>query len=232
MFDNVVVLIPPNPLGIILRANKELSYFVVLIPPNPLGIINQSITKLLRLVVLIPPNPLGIIGKFWVLRGWWVVLIPPNPLGIIMVKKLVMLSAGCPDTAKSSRYNLFSQQETAISGQRLRCLCGAVKAIIPRGFGGIRTTHFVSEREEPSDYTERIWRYQDNSIAFSVEWKFDYTERIWRYQDNILYTLIHIVEDYTERIWRYQDNPWLQSPAEKKDYTERIWRYQDNRLKA
>ena len=36
-----------------------------------------------------------------------------------------------------------------------------------------------------SDYTERIWRYQDNSRTFNNFGFTDYTERIWRYQDNI-----------------------------------------------
>ena len=37
-----------------------------------------------------------------------------------------------------------------------------------------------------SDYTERIWRYQDNWQGFVLEVDGDYTERIWRYQDNVI----------------------------------------------
>ena len=35
-----------------------------------------------------------------------------------------------------------------------------------------------------SDYTERIWRYQDNEVIDIPQDDGDYTERIWRYQDN------------------------------------------------
>ena len=61
---------------------------VVLIPPNPLGIIHMSVNACCfePAVVLIPPNPLGIILK--------------NFLSLNLAKSC------CPDTAKSSRYNL------------------------------------------------------------------------------------------------------------------------------
>ena len=56
--------------------------------------------------------------------------------------------------------------------------------IIPRGFGGIRTTFSVECCHHNTDYTERIWRYQDNPKGAHVAGAGDYTERIWRYQDN------------------------------------------------
>ena len=56
------------------------------------------------------------------------------------------------------------------------------------------------------DYTERIWRYQDNSPNMRWTEGGDYTERIWRYQDNLTVPPGLTVGDYTERIWRYQDN--------------------------
>ena len=97
-------------------------------------------------------------------------------------------------------------------------------AIIPRGFGGIRTTEFSNPLAIVEDYTERIWRYQDNmnSLAFATAW--DYTERIWRYQDNDYFVTTDDVKDYTERIWRYQDNSIYGMVIIRLDYTERIWR--------
>ena len=56
------------------------------------------------------------------------------------------------------------------------------------------------------DYTERIWRYQDNYTTLPARVATDYTERIWRYQDNTLDARLTNCLDYTERIWRYQDN--------------------------
>ena len=56
----------------------------------------------------------------------------------------------------------------------------------------------------------------------------DYTERIWRYQDNLSEYSRMMFADYTERIWRYQDNAHGRLDSEDRDYTERIWRYQDN----
>ena len=41
--DDKVVLIPPNPLGIILTNEAFGSFEVVLIPPNPLGIIIMNL---------------------------------------------------------------------------------------------------------------------------------------------------------------------------------------------
>ena len=130
----------------------------------------------------------------------------------------------------------------------------SIRRIIPRGFGGIRTT----ERRLPpirsliidDDYTERIWRYQDNcacswlyarlglyreDLAVSGQHP-DIREfikaRLYRedlavsgqhYHARLLY-----FRDYTERIWRYQDNNKFKASELKSDYTERIWRYQDN----
>ena len=56
------------------------------------------------------------------------------------------------------------------------------------------------------DYTERIWRYQDNNMVVPSSADCDYTERIWRYQDNTTADAVRTLKDYTERIWRYQDN--------------------------
>ena len=78
------------------------------------------------------------------------------------------------------------------------------------------------------DYTERIWRYQDNQTALPGDTTQDYTERIWRYQDNVQTKLEYTCCDYTERIWRYQDNDAVEHFKNVDDYTERIWRYQDN----
>ena len=63
--DPDVVLIPPNPLGIITTSNVRPTMLgpVVLIPPNPLGIIAIKSFTIKAAVVLIPPNPLGIISK-------------------------------------------------------------------------------------------------------------------------------------------------------------------------
>ena len=59
-----------------------------------------------------------------------------------------------------------------------------------------------------TDYTERIWRYQDNRTNILKGDIYDYTERIWRYQDNSSTDQNPLATDYTERIWRYQDN-WI-----------------------
>ena len=64
----------------------------------------------------------------------------------------------------------------------------------------------VNRVYEYPDYTERIWRYQDNSAGYRDVYLNDYTERIWRYQDNCARRGIVVTIDYTERIWRYQDN--------------------------
>ena len=58
------------------------------------------------------------------------------------------------------------------------------RMIIPRGFGGIRTTGEAHGDPRSLDYTERIWRYQDNPLRNHPDNYDDYTERIWRYQDN------------------------------------------------
>ena len=42
----------------------------------------------------------------------------------------------------------------------------------------------MQKQQESIDYTERIWRYQDNAILKNLLAPRDYTERIWRYQDN------------------------------------------------
>ncbi len=47
----VVVLIPPNPLGIILLLTFRSLSYVVLIPPNPLGIISSDEILSPKLVV-------------------------------------------------------------------------------------------------------------------------------------------------------------------------------------
>ena len=80
------------------------------------------------------------------------------------------------------------------------------------------------------DYTERIWRYQDNRKVEPSTLRLDYTERIWRYQDNSALAARILRLDYTERIWRYQDNCRMRSLCLRADYTERIWRYQDNSM--
>ena len=151
--------------------------------------------------------------------------------------------------------------------------------IIPRGFGGIRTTALVTSSNSPSsaiglyredlavsgqhtfdlwrrtpgeeDYTERIWRYQDNiqmerqqiireDLAVRTTMSnFQWTQTIIpRGFGGIRTTEVQLVIpvglDYTERIWRYQDN-LIQGgclACSIRDYTERIWRYQDNYLKS
>ena len=93
--------------------------------------------------------------------------------------------AGDIDWSKLGLY----REDLAVSGQRRAKNMSILKSvkIIPRGFGGIRTTRRKLERYE----LQRLYR-EDLAVSGQLESKLqrknceDYTERIWRYQDNSL----------------------------------------------
>ncbi len=139
-----------------------------------------------------------------------------------------MAVSGQPGIINPNRKQGLYREDLAVSGQPVHSMLMKFGDYTER-IWRYQDNRYVYCANRTRDYTERIWRYQDNRRTVAMVQRHDYTERIWRYQDNRALARERLRGDYTERIWRYQDNRFIRYVKEITDYTERIWRYQDNR---